>query len=79
MALVAGDNRCAEGFCCDEGFLANEGWDPLTGAMHRLVLRCCCCWMMLVLMLMLLCPLFSGVGTPNVEALIRATCPGCTM
>eukprot|EP00607_Mallomonas_marina_P005417 CAMPEP_0182440460 /NCGR_PEP_ID=MMETSP1167-20130531/87082_1 /TAXON_ID=2988 /ORGANISM="Mallomonas Sp, Strain CCMP3275" /LENGTH=465 /DNA_ID=CAMNT_0024634429 /DNA_START=920 /DNA_END=2317 /DNA_ORIENTATION=+ len=33
--IVTGDNKCVSkalsGSCCEEGFLATEGWDPVTG------------------------------------------------
>ena len=31
--ILSGDNRCREsnGACCDEGFVAQSGWNPLTG------------------------------------------------
>ena len=30
--ILQGNNKCnAEETCCDEGFYATEGWDPVTG------------------------------------------------
>ena len=30
--VVEGDNKCAEaGLCCDDGYSADVGWDPVTG------------------------------------------------
>ena len=35
--MISGDNKCAAGYnvsalnCCDEGFNAISGWDPVTG------------------------------------------------
>ena len=34
--ITAGNNRCAAGnlgdeTCCEDGFVASKGWDPVTG------------------------------------------------